>query len=376
MTYWKRILLLSVLVISCIIQHVSGFAISKPAFTRIRQSPCLDDSHCCQGQRERHPRQRGTRTRTCTSLFAATTNEGTLSVSRPDGNEYKLAYRIVRPMTLSSRQAAPVVVLHGGPSLPADYLYPLEQAVEYRSLVFYDQIGCGRSDEPTDTVCYSIDMALDDLEALLKKLGVRRFHLYGQSFGGMLAYEYLKRRAERHFLYGNDTEPVCLSCILSSAPSSVKRIEETVDRLLDGLTLDDPAAFERSISLQERFRMTHQCRTPVSPQPLLDAYARAGTVWRGTDAVRSWEATPAAATTSAAEAGGGGEGTAASFMPSILMLRGEHDFVTEDCFSSWKDVLRGAKVRFRVLQGCSHHGLLENGSMYGEVLDSFFSEFD
>ncbi|KAI2492803.1 alpha/beta hydrolase [Fragilaria crotonensis] len=139
-------------------------------------------------------------------------------------------------MTLSSRQAAPVVVLHGGPSLPADYLYPLEQAVEYRSIVFYDQIGCGRSDEPNDKACYSIDMALDDLEALLKKLGIRRFHLYGQSFGGILAYEYLKRRTQQSQLNAaKDTDPICLSCVLSSTPTSVKRVEETYDQLLDAI---------------------------------------------------------------------------------------------------------------------------------------------
>eukprot|EP00978_Attheya_sp_CCMP212_P037062 scaffold172267_cov70-Attheya_sp.AAC.2 len=32
--------------------------------------------------------------------------------------EYTLRYRIFRPMSLSSQQAAPVMVLHGGPSVP------------------------------------------------------------------------------------------------------------------------------------------------------------------------------------------------------------------------------------------------------------------
>jgi hypothetical protein len=64
--------------------------------------------------------------------------------------EYALRYRIFRPMSLSSQQAAPVVVLHGGPSVPSDYLYPLVDVVPYRSMIFFDQIGCGRSSVPTD----------------------------------------------------------------------------------------------------------------------------------------------------------------------------------------------------------------------------------
>lgn len=360
-------LLLSLLLLFCKFEQLVGFVVAPPSFHQIRH---LHGPHG-RGCYNPHPCRRSSSS-SSSVLVAASTKEGTVLVSRPDGKEYKLAYRIVRPMTLSSRRAAPVVVLHGGPSLPADYLYPLEQAVEYRSIVFYDQIGCGRSDEPTDRACYSIDMALDDLDALLKKLGIRRFHLYGQSFGGILAYEYQKRRMQQNQFNGKNTDPVCLSCVLSSTPTSVKRVEETYDQLLVALERD-PTLDKNCISLQERFRMTHQCRTAVSPQPLLDAYARAGTVWRGTDAIKTWEATSMPSITTIRSSS-----SSSASMPPIMIMRGEHDFVTEECFARWKEIFHETiqQVRFRVLKGCSHHGLLEDSSTYGEVLDSFFAEFD
>jgi hypothetical protein len=122
---------------------------------------------------------------TATDYSFIPSKEGILKVTRQlndstNHDEYNLAYRIFRPMSLSSRKAAPILVLHGGPSVPSDYLYPLVKAVPYRSIVFYDQLGCGGSDEPNDKNAYSIEKALDDLEALLKKLSIRRFHLYGQ----------------------------------------------------------------------------------------------------------------------------------------------------------------------------------------------------
>jgi proline iminopeptidase len=284
-------------------------------------------------------------------------NEGELTVTRPDGQDYKLAYRIARPVSLSSRQAAPIVVLHGGPSVPSDYLYPLEQAVGYRSIVFYDQLGCGKSDEPKDLNCYSIDLALDDLEALLKKIGVRRFHLYGQSFGGILAFEYLKRQAERN------QDDGCLSVILSSTPTNVAQVEEEASRLVAKLTEQHESDDDDVVPLEQRFRLAHQCRTtPEKSQPLVDAYAHAGTVWRGTTAISDYEATPPF------------EG--ATRMKSCMVMRGEHDFVTQDCIEGWKDAFNHKFVRFKVLEGCSHHGLLENGPLYGEVVDSFFAEFD
>jgi pimeloyl-ACP methyl ester carboxylesterase len=78
-------------------------------------------------------------------------NTGKISVSRHLGgveDHFMLSYRVFRPMALSSRKAAPIVVLHGGPSLPSDYLEPLVNAIPYRSIVLYDQLGCGESDEP------------------------------------------------------------------------------------------------------------------------------------------------------------------------------------------------------------------------------------
>ena len=40
----------------------------------------------------------------------------------------------------------PLLCLHGGPGAPHDYLEPLEKlAATGRRVVFYDQIGCGRS---------------------------------------------------------------------------------------------------------------------------------------------------------------------------------------------------------------------------------------
>ena len=63
---------------------------------------------------------------------------------------YSVATRVFRPMSMSSRQAAAVLVLHGGPSVPSDYLYPLVDFVPYRCMIFFDQIGCGRSSQPKD----------------------------------------------------------------------------------------------------------------------------------------------------------------------------------------------------------------------------------
>ena len=282
--------------------------------------------------------------------------EGTVQVTRPAVDDdssstyYNLAYKLFRPKSLSSRKAAPIVVLHGGPSVPSDYLLPLAKVIPYRSILFYDQLGCGDSDEPDNGRVYSIDGAVDDLEIILRKLGVRRFHLYGQSFGGILAFEYLKRVAERDEENAHDEG--CLSFILSSTPCSVPQVEQEADRLLANLA--DPTLF----------RETHQCRTPDMPPPLATAYAKAGTTWRGTAAISNYTATALS--------------SHAARLPSGMLLCGEYDFVTAACIAPWKETLLSPcrSVRIKQLEGCSHHGLLENPVVYGDLVDSFFTEYD
>ena len=252
---------------------------------------------------------------------------------------FSISTRTFRPMSLSSRQAAPILVLHGGPSVPSNYLYPLVDVVPYRSIVYYDQLGCGNSSEPQNVNAYSISAAVDDLEVVIKKIGLRRFHIYGQSFGGILAFEYLKRVAER-----KDDTPFgegCLSVILSSAPTSVSVVEASANRLVGILQDQD----DNEGTLGDRFRTTHQCRIEEMPSPLVDAYARAGTVWRGTAALQGYEAQPPL------------EGAAR--MPSAMILRGEYDFVDHECVEDWKNKCFNHKsVREKVMEGCSHHGLL------------------
>ena len=199
---------------------------------------------------------------------------------------------------------------------------------------------------------YSVEKTIDDLEVLLRKLGIRRFHLYGHSFGAMLAYEYLKRIAERK----EDDEEGCLSAVLSSPCTSIPLLESEWARLLKELPPSNP------FTANQRFRETHQCRTPGLPEPLARAYRKSGSTWSGLAAIPDYVLTPPSEN--------------AARMKSALLIRGEYDFSTEDCVKDFDQLFNHKFLRKKILEGCSHHGLLENGPMYGEILDSYFAEYD
>ncbi|HZO71946.1 MAG TPA: proline iminopeptidase-family hydrolase [Ktedonobacteraceae bacterium] len=103
---------------------------------------------------------------------------------------YRVWYRIVGGG--SEHEHVPLLVLHGGPGAPHDYLSNLAAlASDTRRVIFYDQLGCGRSDQPDDTSLWRVERFVTELATMRQALGLERLHILGQSWGGMLAIEYM-----------------------------------------------------------------------------------------------------------------------------------------------------------------------------------------
>ena len=95
---------------------------------------------------------------------------------------------------IGSRQPGiPLVILHGGPGAPHDYLEPLSVLADERPVIFYDQLGCGTSDKPDDPALWTVEHFVEELGDVLASLGQRDVHLLGQSWGTTLAVEYMLR---------------------------------------------------------------------------------------------------------------------------------------------------------------------------------------
>ena len=74
----------------------------------------------------------------------------------------KVWYRAVAPES-DSTGATPLLCLHGGPGFTHYYLEPLEALAEHRRVIFYDQLGCGRSDRPNDVTLWTVDRFVAEL---------------------------------------------------------------------------------------------------------------------------------------------------------------------------------------------------------------------
>ena len=183
--------------------------------------------------------------------------EGTIRV---DG--YKVWYRCV------GRGGIPLLLLHGGPGAGHDYLEPLEALAADRLTVFYDQLGCGRSDQLADRSLWRLERFVAEVDTVRRALHLEQLHLFGQSWGGWLAIEYLLTHP-----------PGVVSVVLASTSASIPQFVAEAARLKAAL----PPAISHTLRRYEaagdfhhpayeaavrEFYKRHLCRLDPWPEPL------------------------------------------------------------------------------------------------------------
>jgi L-proline amide hydrolase len=166
----------------------------------------------------------------------------------------------------SGEGPAPLLVLHGGPGATHDYLLPLgELARQGRTVVFYDQIGNGRSSHLRGAPIsfWTVELFVRELANLIGVLGLEgRYHVLGQSWGGFLAQEHALTKPP-------GLRALVLSNTACSFPDFVAEanklradlppdIEQTLRRHEAAGTTDDPEYAAACAVFYER----HVCRLP------------------------------------------------------------------------------------------------------------------
>ncbi|MGH6787276.1 MAG: proline iminopeptidase-family hydrolase [Novosphingobium sp.] len=166
-------------------------------------------------------------------------------------------------------EGPPLIIVHGGPGAGHDYLCNLDQLADSHTVVLYDQLGCGRSDQVGDVGHWEVARFVDELDALRDSLGFGRFSLLGHSWGGFVAIEYALAHPER-----------LTALVLASTAASVADVEASHGRLRDALPSDirEPMRVAQAAGLRDDPRFTagmtafyrrHTCRMRPWPPSML-----------------------------------------------------------------------------------------------------------
>ena len=149
------------------------------------------------------------------------------------------------------------MVLHGGPGISFEYLRRLEQlAGDELTVLFYDQLGGGRSDRPDDPALWRVDRFVAELDGVRDAFGLERMVLLGQSWGGCLALQYALDHPDR--VQGLVLSNSGASIPLAFTEMSRLRVELGSDRYMRMIDaeargdLDDPGYLEAVAELYRR----------------------------------------------------------------------------------------------------------------------------
>ena len=86
----------------------------------------------------------------------------------------------------------PLLIIHGGPGGRSCHTIPGYSVLgNERPIIFYDQLGSGSSDRPTDTTLWQLPRFVDEIEKLRYVLKLNELHIIGCSWGGMILIEYI-----------------------------------------------------------------------------------------------------------------------------------------------------------------------------------------
>jgi proline-specific peptidase len=90
----------------------------------------------------------------------------------------------------SESSATPLVVIHGGPGMTHNYLYPLTDLADERQVIFYDQLDAGLSERPNDPENWNIARFVGEIDDLRDALNLRNVAIFGNSWGATIAASY------------------------------------------------------------------------------------------------------------------------------------------------------------------------------------------
>jgi proline-specific peptidase len=264
--------------------------------------------------------------------------------------------------------ATPLLCLHGGPGLPHDYLEPLGDLVNGRRVVFYDQLGCGRSDRPGDERLWRVDRFVDEIDAVRHRLGLESIHLLGHSWGGFLAATYAMAQSEGLRSLVLASPLISVDRWLQDAASLRSMLPADVQEVLnrhesDGFT-DCPEYVAATLAYYKR----HFCRIDPWPEPLERTWAGMGldvyvTMWGPTEfyatgSLRGYNLT---------------ERLAQIELPTLLTC-GRYDEARPDTVAAFAERIPRSEVA--MFEDSSHTLHLEDPDRYVGAVSAFLARVD
>ncbi|AYA36849.1 alpha/beta fold hydrolase [Hymenobacter oligotrophus] len=175
-----------------------------------------------------------------------------------------------------------LLLLNGGPGATHEYFECMESFLPQEGIefIYYDQLGCGNSDNPKDTAMWSLPRYVEEVEQVRQALNLNKdnFYLLGHSWGGILAAEYALK-------YQQHMKGLVISNMMMDVPAYGRYADEVLAPQLKPEVLKEIRAIEAKKDFQNprymelllpNFYTAHILRLPLDkwPEPVNRSFAK------------------------------------------------------------------------------------------------------
>jgi proline iminopeptidase len=265
--------------------------------------------------------------------------------------------------------AIPLLCLHGGPGFCHDYLESLFDLADDRPVVMYDQLGCGNSERPGDPSLWIAERHVIELRQVRDALGLDRVHLLGQSWGSMLAVDYVLTRPA-------GVESIVLASPCTSIPMWLqdtnrlrRQLPAEIQEVLDRHEAAGTVASAEYAAATLAYYRRHLCRMDPWPMSMERSMVKAGypvynTMWGPSEFnmsggnLRYYDRTP----------------RLHEIALPALWTCGRYDEAQPDTVRHYQSLLPGSELV--VFEESSHTGHLEERERYMAVVRDFLARVE
>ncbi|MEN9347830.1 MAG: hypothetical protein RLZZ77_1341 [Bacteroidota bacterium] len=174
-----------------------------------------------------------------------------------------------------------LLLLAGGPGCTHEYFEGFEGKLpDDVEIIYYDQLGTGKSSNPNDTNYWDLDRYVEEVEYVRQALGLdsTNFYLLGHSWGGILAMQYALK-------YQQHMKGLIISNMMSDAVAYGRYADEVLGPQMPPEVLAEVNAIEAAKDfsnprymelLNPHFYQHHICRIPMDkwPEPMNRSFAQ------------------------------------------------------------------------------------------------------
>lgn len=267
----------------------------------------------------------------------------------------------------------PLVVAHGGPGCTHDYVDSFKDLAEHGwPVVHYDQLGNGRSTHlrGIDPGFWTVALFLDELNNLLRHLGIDQYVLLGQSWGGMLGAEHGVRQPAglRGLIIANSPASMALwrEAAAGLRAELPPEVQATLARHEAAGTTDSPEYRAAS----QVFYARHVCRVQPLPAEVARTFAAIDadpTVYHAMNGPTEFHVIGSLRDWSVIERLG-------RIQVPTLLISGRHDEATPACVEPFDRLI--PDVRWRIFENSSHMPHVEEREACMATVAIFLAELE